>query len=390
MQKPKGATAAELAAAMVAGCEVTPRVTLLDASGRQVASISDRVLVESGQVSWLDDGDATRTLTLDLIDPSHTLNLDSDSPADGAVYADRMVRVTQVFTSPLLPTGSCSVDVFTGSIVKYARKGAEVSLEMHGKEQRARTDVRGKTIKKGRNIVDAIEDIMRDRCGERWFAFPKGVRRELRAPVHVGRADGQTPWQVCQRLAASINHQLFYDGSGTLVLRRIPSDPVLTLVPVAAQPVEVTHDWTQVYNRVVVTWSRKQKKRDRRDDKDKKDKKDVKLSTAIDLDDLYPNHPFGPKRMAANGSAWTRTLRVDGTKVHTARDAREMAERRLRAVATQMLDVKLAAIPAWHLDPRDPVVTPDGLQFVLREAQAPIMGGPMTFGTVESVRRPRR
>lgn len=391
MQKPKGATAAELAVAMAAGCAVTPKITLLNTSGKQVGDLSDRVLVESGQVSWL-EGDVTRALTLDLIDPTHSLNLDSESPADGAIYADRMIRATQVFTSPLLPSGSCSVDVFTGPIVKYARKGAEVSLEMHGKESRARTDVRGKTIKKGRNIVDAIEDIMRDRCGERSFAFPKGVRRELRAPVHVGRADRQQPWEVCQRLAASINHQLFYDGSGTLVLRRIPSDPVVTLTPVASEPAEVTHDWTQVYNRVVVTWSRRRRTRNNRDDQNRegRERRDNKVSTAIDLDDLYRNHPFGPKRMAANGTAWTRTLRVDGTKVHTARDAREMAERRLRAVATQMLDVKMAAIPAWHLDPRDPLVTPDGLQFVMREAQSPLMGGPMTFGTVESVRRPRR
>lgn len=384
MQKPRGATAAQLGAAMMAGCTVTPRIVLLDAAGQSVGNISNHVLVDSGQVSWLDDGEVTRALTLDLIDAAHALNLDSDSPDDGAIYADRMIRATQVFTSPLLPDGSCEVDVFTGPVVKYARKGAEVSLEAQGKEQRARTDVREKTIRKGRNIVDAIEDIMRDRCGERSFAFPKGIRRELQAPVHVGRAEGHQPWEVCQKLAESIDHQLFYDGSGTLVLRRVPSDPVLTLAPDGSQPIEVTHDWSQVYNRVVVTWSRRRRARGNDSQRDRRQ------TTALTLDDLYRNHPFGPARMSANGVEWTRTLRVDGKKVHTAKDAREMVERRLRAAATQMLDVKMAAVPPWHLDPLDPVETPDGLQFLFREAQAPLTGGPMTIGYVESVRRPIR
>lgn len=376
MQTPRGATVEQLHEAMLTGCRVSPHVHVLTSAETPVADITG--VVEGGQVSWLHDGEVSRTLALNVVDPEHTLALDSNSPSDGAIYADRMVRVTQRFESDVFDDGWAEVDAFTGPMVKFTRTGAAVSLEMQSKEQRARTDVPALVLRKGMRTVDAIDKIMRERCGERRFAFPVADNADkLSKDVHVGRVEEQQPWTVCQNLAKSLGMQLFYDGRGVLVLRQAPSAPVMTLTPDSSTP-ELSHDWTQVYNRVTVKWSRKQ------------GKKRVASQVEMTVDDLYPGHPFSPSNMGRNGVRWERTLVVDDEKIPTAQRAREVATRRLRDASMQQLDVRVSVVPAWHLDPLDVVALPDGTDFQWREASAQITGGPMQVGSVESVSRPRR
>src|SRR5690606_33235533 len=66
-------------------------VEVLNLDGKRLSTISSQLL--DGQVNVDLDADVSRSLTLSFLDPAHALNFDTDSPDDGAVYADRMLRV---------------------------------------------------------------------------------------------------------------------------------------------------------------------------------------------------------------------------------------------------------------------------------------------------------
>lgn len=202
-------------------------ITLMDLDHNERNSVSTRLM--DGQVTYDADALITRSLTMDLLDPTGALHLDSKSPDDGAMFMDRMLQVRYAIINPSR-TNRYSLPVFTGPITRLNRNGAMVSVECQGKEIMGLGNPwQTKTFKKGYRVTSAIKEILTDIIGENKLSIPS---RENKLPRNVtvgtttdkdgNRETSKTPWEVAKALAASIDYQLYYDGSGTATMRKIP------------------------------------------------------------------------------------------------------------------------------------------------------------------------
>lgn len=116
--------------------EIKVTVQILDNEHRVLSTVTAALL--SGQVDgytvWRDaDGEIgmSRTCQMQFLDPGRSLAFDSGSPAAGALYLDRMVRVIY---SVRCPGFWVDVPVFTGPVTKVDRTDDVVSVEAQSKE----------------------------------------------------------------------------------------------------------------------------------------------------------------------------------------------------------------------------------------------------------------
>lgn len=196
--------------------EVT--LTVLDMAHNELTDVSTRLL--DGQVTIDADSAITRGLQLDLLDPTRALHLDSNSPNDGAMFADRMIRVRYAV---LNPAGSAryTCPIFTGPIAKMDRSGVAIKLECLGKESLGMSKAwSARTFKKGTQVTDAIRLILREVIGENKYVIPDLASK---LPRNVSVGGDALPWPTAKSLAASIGYQLMYDGMGVARMRRIPT-----------------------------------------------------------------------------------------------------------------------------------------------------------------------
>src|SRR5690606_36310250 len=107
------------------------RVSVQNLNGETLSTLTNRIL--DGQVTGDLSADVTRTLTMSILDPNHSLNFDTDSPDDGALFMDRMLKVHYAVRVDELSRW-VSVPVFTGPITRLDRKGDVVDVEAQGKE----------------------------------------------------------------------------------------------------------------------------------------------------------------------------------------------------------------------------------------------------------------
>jgi hypothetical protein len=135
----------------------------------QIRSVTSHTL--DGQINVQRDGAVQRTATFTFDDPDHSLHLDADSPWEGAVFADRMVRVRHQVTVPGL--GAVTSVPFVGPIVKVSRDGDTISVECQDKASLALTGGPPVKVSKGADAVASIRKIMRDGAGENRFGCRK-------------------------------------------------------------------------------------------------------------------------------------------------------------------------------------------------------------------------
>jgi hypothetical protein len=354
-------------------------VSLLNLDGDEVSRVTPEVL--DGQVDVDADADVTRQCSLTLYDPSHSLQLDSDSPDDGALHADRMLHVVYSVLVPAL-NDRVDVPVFTGPIVSFERSDDEVSIHALGKEELALNEIwRPLTLKKGMSKVEAIRTILAERTGETRFDFPEIDKPRLPHRVSLGRM--VSAWKRARRIARSMNRQLYYDGRGVCRLRVRPRRPVFTFYggadhPKAAnitKPVHVTHDFTEIKN---VVWV--------------KGGKPKGAKRAVHAVAVAPrSHPLSPWRLGRNGEQRYLVEEIDNDAIRSSKEAKRRAEAKLEDLLTETVGVTFAAIPIPHLDPLDVVrvVTDDFTANVrLRKFSLPLTtGGEMTVGYHERVKR---
>lgn len=337
-------------------------VSLLSLEHEPVSRVTANI---SGQVNWLGSGgEVSRTASLEILDPGFDLPFDSENPADGVIYANRLVRIEQTVFSPLLPEPA-TVPVFTGPAVRYGRQGDTVTIEAQGMEQRLRTDHAPVRCGKHMRVVDAIERILRA-YGIRRMSLPSGVREKLPKDIVVGRQEKMWGWPVLQRLARSIGMQLYFDARGVAVLRDVPNRVLFRF----NHPVSLetrAHDWTEVYNRVQVDG-----------------KKKVRAAVAA-----RAKHPFSPVKMGAYDEPWQRTFFYSDDKIGNKKQATKVARSELQRVLEQRVSLSFTHMPVWHLDPRDRCAVGNHV-FALSEASVPLAGGDMTVGYTRKIARPRR
>lgn len=200
------------------------RVSITDLAGNRISEISDRL--QTGQVDVDAEQTVSRTCLLTLLDPAKSLNFDSDSPEDGALWHDRMIKVQYEVHGPLL-TNWVSIPVFHGFITKLSRDDAIVSVEAQGKELFGLDTVvwTPVTFKKGANRVECIRQIMANDMGETKFTFPASSGR---LPKDYSMSKETHPWDAARALATAENCILFYDGRGVIVLRPRNNNPIFT------------------------------------------------------------------------------------------------------------------------------------------------------------------
>lgn len=354
-------------------------VQVLDTAMKPVGDpISNRIL--DGQVNVDLNAEVTRSATLTFLDPGRALNFDSDSPADGALYADRMVRITYDVRQPGTFGGKwIEVPIFTGPVTKFSRNGVRVTVEAQGKEVLAMgSPWRTYTAKKNRRKVDIIEEVMRAE-GERDFALLEVNSKMPRDKVLT--AEG-TAWAFAQDIARSMGMHLFYDGAGRLRLRRYPRTSVFTFRDGDGGSITDTPSIDflidNVKNAVSVTGK-----------KPKGAKAKVRARAVAE-----PSHPLSPVRLGRNGQPRYLAEFVDDPDIGSEREAKRVANSRLASLLATFVEVKFAAVVIPHLDAGDYVlVKANGFAMTTRLTSFSIpltASGRMTVGYNRRMKKPNR
>lgn len=350
------------------------RVHVLNLAHERLANLSDELL--DGQVNIDADGEVTRSATLTYLDRRRTYDFSSDSPANGAVYADRMLRITYGVKVPALEEW-VDFPIFTGPVVQLSRAGDEVTIECQGKELLALGQAwEPMTLKKGRPKVDAIRQIMRERGGEDHFDFPD---LDARLPKAVTLGRQSQPWLVAQKIAESLNRQLYYDGRGVLRLRQHPENPVYTFRDgrlggeVMTAP-QVSFSTENVRNAVWVKGGKPKSKR--KDDATPQDGDEKDKERGVRHFETAPrSHPLSPWRLGRDNAPRFLLEVIENQHVRSEKEARQLAQRVLRHRLRQLVDVSFDALPVPHLEPGDEVrIDTDAfaMDFPLRQASIPL------------------
>jgi len=363
-------------------------VDVLDLDGNVLSNIEPVLL--SGQVTVDLDAETTRSATLTFLDPSHSLNFDTDSPDDGAVYADRMIRVRYGVAVPALGR-TVWATVFVGPATKLSRQGDTVQVEAQGKEVLLRGAVwRAVTLKKGSRVTAAIRTLVAEIGGETSLNIPE-VTNQAGRPVTMPRARSLDRnaeiWAVARSLARSVNRQLFYSGDGRLTLRPLPGRSVYTfrtgdsdLGTATGQAdvlneVSVSYELGDVRNTIEVKGQ------------PPKGKKGRVRGVAV----APRAHVLSPWRLGRKDAPRYLVESIEDQSIRTDADARRRANDLLDDRLREVVDVSFDALPIPHLDPGDLVTvqTPDFTStFRLRKFAIPLgadSGAVMPVGYLKRV-----
>ena len=201
-------------------------VQILDLNHTYLGDVSSRLI--GGQVNKSFWDIVTSGATLELLDPDNQVGFDTTNPSEGALYADRMVRIVYSVFSTFLPRW-VDVPIFCGPVIKADRNGAILSVECQGKESlyvAPQMTWASKTYKKGEKLVSALRDLLGNIGGETKFDLPEWART-LKKDYSLTT---ETPtWDMVRKLVGSrLVQQAFYDGRGYFRLRECPTIPIFT------------------------------------------------------------------------------------------------------------------------------------------------------------------
>lgn len=358
------------------------RVVIMDLDHNALTIVSDRLM--DGQVTVDATSEITRSLDLDLLDPTGALHLDSKSPDDGAIFADRMIRVRY---SVIDPTGSVryTTPVFTGPITKIERNGAAVNIEAQGKEtfglMRAWNE---KTYKKGYRVTTVIRAILEDIIGETKLEIPD---LDKRLPRNVSVGEDKYPWKVAKRLASSIGYQLFYDGRGHAVMRKKPTVSSFTFNKdeggsIKTEPI-IGFNIDNLVNAVEVFGKKPLKEEGKTTKKQPHARVVAKKS-----------HPMSPWSLGRNGGPRYIPLVIEEDSIETDAEALARARRELKLGLLGGVEVMYDTLVIPHLEELD-IVTLNSDRFstmhVLRQFAIPLTAaGTSSIGYVRNVKTSRR
>lgn len=327
----------------------------------------------SGQVNLQKDGTAVRrTGTFTFYDPDHRLNLDPDSIFEAGLFAHRMVRVRHTLNVPGF--GEVEVTPFVGPIATLARDGDEVTVECQDKTALAIRGTRPKTVRKGKNAVDAIHDILYDCTGERHFRLPSGTRHRLPKSYNVGWKDEASPWRVCQKIAGLLDMQLIYSCDGYVTLREFPTEPVFTFDAARALTALPTNsqDYTNVVNHVRVVGGKK------------------KVAAGVSAPSSWA---LSAQKLGRNGAPRWLPEVIEDSGIKRDVVAKARAARELNKHLSMSNQISWTGVPVFHLDVGDIIrirTEDDEATLKFDTGSIPLMpDGEMTGGRMRTVMRRR-
>jgi hypothetical protein len=372
---------------LVSTHSIRVRVDVLSLEHDRLASLTNVTL--DGQVNVDLTAEVTRAATVTFLDTRRGISFDSDSPADGALFADRMLRITYGVKSDAMGAW-VDVPIFTGPIIKLDRDGDLVTVEAQGKELLALSPAwKPLTLKKGTDKVDAIRTIMRWRAGETRFALPD-LKGNLPKDLSLGRRE--IPWEAVKSTARSLNRQVYYDGAGVLRLRAYPENSLYTFRSgtggnITSDP-QVAYDIGDLRNVVLVRGGKPRGVKADNNPLTPAPKKVANISYVAVPD---KRHPLSPERLGRNDVPRRLVEFVDDDTIRSKKEAERVAERMLRSRLWQAVDVSFEALPVPHLDVGDTVrvVTDDfAMSFRLRQFSIPLSSsGTMSVGFLRRVSR---
>lgn len=187
--------------------------------------------VTAGQVQMDADADITRTVSLDVFDPDHSLQLDSAAPTDGSLYGDKLIHVQMAVDHWWL--GTWGVPVFTGPITQFQRDDASISLTASGKEIYGLDPVtKSWTFNVPYYKLNVVRDCLRDWMHEDWGSiwFDPVINQSLKKKMVMAKGEGK-PWEIAKAAAKAMNptYDLFYSSSGVPHVRKRSNTEVFTI-----------------------------------------------------------------------------------------------------------------------------------------------------------------
>lgn len=322
-------------------------VMLLTLTHGYISDLSDQLL--DGQVSIDADAEITRSLSLQLYDPEHSLKIDSSAPSDGALFYDRMIRIVYSIKSEILPRW-VDVPIFTGPITKMSRDGDKMNLECQGKESLLTPPAvanTSHTFGKGWKRSDLVKSIMGTFGGENRFSIPDYPHKTSAPVVMKGNTN---LWQLAKAVSGAVaTRQLFYDGRGYLCMRTTPSTSTYTFKTgnggnITTTPT-VEYDIANVRNVVKVTGAIPKGRK----------------TPVVAVAGLPRSHPLNHIVMGRSGKPRALLEEIVDDNLKTIGQAQEVANARVKALAVESVDVKFDALVAPHLEPLDlyTLKTPD-------------------------------
>lgn len=332
-------------------------------------------------------GGVARTATFTLHDPAHAIHLDPESPVQGAIFFDRMVRVRHIVE---MPWGPVTAIPFVGPMTKLGREADTISIECQDKAILAMEGRPPITRKKGHNAVDAITDFLRA-TGERKFRIllPDSMKgRRLKRPYSCGWS--KSPWRAVQAIAENElgGAQAIYSCDGFFLLRRDPnSGAAVTLgEDDLTSSIKIDYDASSVRNHVRVTGSIPAKQTP--DPNDKKPQRFTETATA------RKGHPMAPSKLGRNGASRYLPLLVDDDGIRKHETAKRRAEQLLDKNLPLRVTTSWSTVPVFHLDTGDQVLLKSDrgdMRTPLLEASIPLgLGGDASMNHLRKVSRPQR
>lgn len=385
----------------------------------EVLDMEQRILAPAklvdGQINFLAESSVRRTANVTLLDPGFGLGLDSRAPFQGALFADRMIRIKHHVEVPGFGTVACTPII--GPIQDLERDGAVVNLEVHDKTALAILGSKPYTVRKGMNAVSAIRAILANCTGERFFRFPAGSRDVLNDHYSVGWKDEASPWAVASRIARRVGMALFYSCDGYATLRPRVTQEVFEFTAVVnrddqtrnrgagllTSPIVEQVPFADVVNYARATAGKHVRSaiapRDHPlypgDDTHKglsRNGVPRYLPSLADLNDPGDRPKKGRKMSKAQAKKYAQELeKWEGKVTSTVAKLESTASSLVTAGIAQTEQYRWSAVPVFHLDVDDPVrlTVPGGSTVLpLSTATIPLVSGDMTGGQNRRFKKP--
>lgn len=359
-------------------------VTLSDLDGNVRGSLTPRVTegqVEADRHHFGDNKGPTRRASMTFLDPGNALGIDSSDPDAGALYYDRRIEIVYGVRVPAL-NAWVDVPVFCGVPWRLQRTGDEVFIDADDLSVLGWGAAwRPKTLHKGMRKVDAIEEVLSTRVGFTDIRLPK---RKARLAHSVSLDRHQHPWAVARHIASSMDIQLYVNGAGAVVGRRLPEKPLWTFNE--GEQGEITDTLAlssdrEAFANVVTVIGRKPKGQ----------KKRVRYSA------VAPRHwENSPWKLAVNGVPNFVEYVIQNDHFRTKAECKRKADRVLADRMRKKSEVTCSVLPWPHLEPGDKArfVTLGGDPTIQRVDSFTLplspAGGSMTLNWRGSAMRTRR
>lgn len=310
-------------------------VDVLNLDGDHLSSLTPEIV--DGQViidAGAEQDTPTRILDFTFLDPSRSVHFEPDSPGDAPLHRKRMIQITDSRLIPELGWVDC--EVFTGPIWDFDRQGATVSIVAHGLERQAMGQKwKPATFKKRTKKTDAIKDLLAAAGENRLGGIPN---LDARMPERMTITRMDTIWPRAQRLASSMDRQLFYPGTGRPVLRRLPSRPVFTFDERhLLSDVLLDRDPEGVFNTFVAVGSKP---------------KGAKTRPQAH-EELPPAHPLSARSLARNDTPLRLVKREENRQIKSKAEAKARAKRMKADAEKVVVNYQFDALPIPHLDEND-------------------------------------